>query len=147
MGSRAIQIARDQQKQLAYFTQSSVQKDITIEYIKAWADSKFRTNVDFLNWVRTVFRTDNSLSFFKYLRFPIASARLINERIKTPLNRVFFAEDSFFDYTIKGKSVEAPENLKINDFNNEIFNALLFRYNDILIHDLRDVNVPIRKIV
>lgn len=147
VGSQSIQVARIQQTQLAYFTQSNIQEDITIDYIRAWANSKYRTNEHFLNWVKTVFRTDNFLSFFKYLRFPIASARLINERIKTPLNRVFFAEDSFFNYVIKGETIESPDNLDIPDFNDKIFNALLFRYNDILIHDLREVNQPIRTLV
>lgn len=147
VGASSISIARKQQKQLAYFTQSSIQKDITIDYINAWANRKYRSNEEFLNWVKTLFRTDNFLSFFKYLRFPLPSASLINERIKTPLNRVFFSEDSFFDYTIKGESVETPDSLNIESFNNKMFNALMFRHNDILVHDLKDVNDPIRTLV
>ncbi len=147
VGSSSIQIARKQQTQLAYFTQSRVQEDISISYLDAWANRNYRGNDDFLNWVRMVFRTENFLSFFKYLRFPLASARLINERIKTPLHRVFFSEDSFFHYIIKGEQVQEPKNLDIKEFNNQMFNALLFRYNDILIHDLRDINDPIRHLV
>jgi len=146
-GSSSIQTARQQQRRLSYFTQSKVQEDITISYLEAWANRNYRGEDAFLNWVRTVFRIDNFLSFFKYLRFPLASARLINDRIKTPLSRVFFSEDSFFNYFIKGENVSAPDNLNVKSFNDEIFNALLFRYNDILIHDLRDINDPIRHLV
>lgn len=147
VGGASIQLARNQQTQLGYFTQSEIQQDITVAYIEAWANAEYRSNEQFLNWVKTVFRTDNFLSFFKYLRFPIASARLINERITTPLSRVFYSEDSFYNYTIKGESVECPESLQINDFNDTLFNALLFRHNDIIVHDLRDVNEPIRTLI
>lgn len=147
VGGSSLQIARKQQKQLAYFTQSEVQEDITVSYLNTWAEREFRSNVDFLNWVKTIFKTDNFLSFFKYLRFPLTSARLINDRIKPPLSRVFFAEDSFFNYTIKGEQVEQPDNLDIPEFNNMIFNAMLFRHNDIIITDLRDVNEPVRNLI
>ena len=147
VGNASIVKARQQQSQLSYFTQSSIQKDVTSEYYVQWAQRKFRTNDVFLNWVKTVFRTDNFLSFFKYFRFPIASARLVNDRIRPQLERVFFAEDSFFKYTIQGKEVQDPEELDIEAFNEWIFNALLFRHNDILVTDLKDINVPFRSLI
>lgn len=146
-GSSSIQVAINQQTQLSYFTKSDIQEDITKEYVEAWANSKYRTNDHFLNWVKTVFRTDNFLTFFKYLRFPIASARLINERIKTPLSRVFYSEDAYFNYVVNSENVECPNNLDVINFNDQLFNALLFNHNDIVIHDLKDINTPTREIV
>jgi len=147
VGGNSLQIARKQQKQLAYFTQSAVQQDVTTAYLNTWAERQFRSSEEFLNWVKTIFKTDNFLSFYKYLRFPLPSSRLINDRIKPPLGRVFFAEDSFFNYTIKGEQVEQPESLNVTEFNSIIFNAMLFRHNDILVTDLRDVNMPMRNLV
>jgi hypothetical protein len=86
------------------------------------------------------------LAFFKYLRNPNPAAELINERIKGPLARVFFAEDSYFKYMIGDEQIEAPE--EIDDrFYKRLFNALLFNHNDIVIHDLKGVNEPYREIV
>lgn len=147
VGNASIVKARRQQKQLSYFTQSSIQKDITSEYYVQWALRKYRTEDGFLNWVKTVFRTDNFLSFFKYFRFPVSSASLVNDTIIPQLERVFFAEDSFFKYTISGQEVQNPEELDIKAFNEWIFNALLFRHNDILVTDLRETNVPFRSLV
>lgn len=147
VGNASIVEARRQQKQLSYFTQSSIQKDITSEYYIQWATRKYRTEDGFLNWVKTVFRTDNFLTFYKYFRFPVSSARLVNDIIRPQLERVFFAEDSFFKYTISGKEVQNPEELDIDTFNEWIFNALLFRHNDILVTDLKDINVPFRSLI
>jgi len=63
------------------------------------------------------------------------------------LQRVFFAEDSYFKYSIKGEVVEEPEELKCHELNDWLFNALLFRYNDIIICDLEDVNEPYRELI
>ena len=129
-----------QQKQLSYFTESIVQEDVTQSYIKTWAESKYRTDDYFLNFVKTVFKQENFLLIYKYLRFPLPSARLINDKIKTPLRRVFHSEDPFFKYEINGELVKNPDNLDIDSFNDQMFNALLFRHNDILVTDLDDIN-------
>jgi len=139
--------ARKQQEELSYFTQSSIQEDITQKYLDAWADRHYRTEDQFLNWVKTIFKEDNFLSVFKYLRHPIASSSIVNDRIKTPLARVFFSEDAHFKYIIRGQEVEAPEGLDIKEFNDWMFNALLFNYNDIMITDLKEVNQPFRQLV
>ena len=140
-------IAARQQKQLSYFTESKVQGDITQEYITAWANSKYRTNDNFLNFVKTVFKQENFLLIYKYLRHPLPSARLINDKIKTPLKRVFYSEDPFFKYEINGELVKHPKELNIKEFNDSIFNALLFRHNDIMVVDLKDVNSPFRSLI
>ncbi|NQV77082.1 MAG: hypothetical protein HQ490_01855 [Lutibacter sp.] len=136
-----------QQKQLSYFTQSKVQKDITVEYLEQWANRKYRGDDYFLNWVKTILKTDNFLLIFKYLRFPIPSASLINDKVRSQLRRVFYSEDSYFRYEINGELIKHPKELEIDDFNETLFNALLFRHNDILITDLKDVNEPYRFLV
>lgn len=145
--SRHLHTACQQQKQLSYFTKSSVQQEITDTYLTAWADRKFVTCDYFLNWVKTVLRTDNFLEFFKHFRQPVASSRLINDHVKDPLSRVFYAEDSYFKYVIGGKPVACPDELHAAEFNETMFNALMFRHNDIIITDLSDINTPIRTIV
>ena len=147
VGSEHLEEAKRQQKQLSYLINSEVQEDITEEYLEQWAKRKYRSDDDFLNWIKTIFRTENFLSFYKYLRQPVASSKLVNDIIKPQLARVFFAEDSYFKYTIKGKEVIDPEELGCEDFNQWMFNALLFRSNDIVIVDLEDVNKPYREIV
>ena len=147
VGSSSIQLARKQQRQLAYFTQSSIQEEINISYLEQWSERQFRGNDDFLNWVKVIFKTDNFLSFYKYLRFPISSSKLINKRVIPELKRVFFAEDSFFNYTINGENVETPENLRVKEFNEIVFKALMFHHNDIMVHDLSEINTPMRHLV
>lgn len=146
-GANHLREAYDQQLQLAYFTQSTIQKDISVEYLKKWSESKYRGNDYFLNWVKMIFRTQNFISFFKYLRHPLPSAKLINDEIKPQLKRVYFADDSYFKYNIKGTEVKTPDELRNEDFENEIFNAILFRHNDIIVHDLEDINAPYREIL
>lgn len=146
-GASDLAIARRQQKQLSYFLQSSIQDDVSVEYFKTWAESNYRSNDDLFNWVKTVFRKENFLSFYKYLRFPLVSSKIVNDEIKQQLKRVYYADDSYFQYLIKGKEVQAPEELKSTTFEDELFNAMLFRHNDIIVHDLDDINSPYREII
>jgi len=136
VGNQFLAIAKRQQKQLSYFTQSSVQEDLNNTYLDAWVNRNYQSNDSFLTWVRMLFRTDNFLTFFKYHRYPVASSKLINNKIKPQLSRVFHSEDSYFKYTVRGKEEETPDFLKVKDFDNIIFNALLFRHNDIIIEDM-----------
>lgn len=145
--SKFIHAAQRQQKDICYFTESSLQQELTYEYLKQWAERKYIGNDRFLNWVKMVFRQDNFMSFYKYLRYPVASAKIINDEIKPQLKRVFHAEDSFFKYTIKNKEVECPEELKDGYFKNAFFDAILFNHNAVVVHDLEDINKPYREII
>lgn len=147
IGKSSIAEAVKQQKQLSYFTQSEIQQPIVQKYLEQWANRNYSSSPDFLNWVKTVFKSQNFLSFYKYLRFPLVSAELVNDRIKPQLARVFFSEDSFFKYTIAGEEVQVPDELDSKEFNEWIFNALLFRHNDIIITDLKDINTPFRELL
>jgi len=144
--SDLIQAVR-QQQQLSYFTKSKIQGDVTTEYITKWAERNYATNDHFLDFVKNVFKTDNFMSFYKYFRHPIASSGLLNDRIKAPLARVFFAEDSYFKYVIKGESYESIEELNSNDFDEKLFDALLFGHNNIVVTNLSDINKPFREII
>ena len=146
-GAKYMHIANEQQKQLSYFTESKIQPEITTAYLEQWAKRNYKGNDYFLNWVKSIFRTQNFLSFYKYLRFPLPSAKLINDEIKPQLNRVYFSDDSYFKYIIKGQEEKTPVELMNEKFEKEIFDALLFRHNDIIIHDLEDINAPYREIL
>lgn len=146
-GGTELANARRQQEELSYFTESNIQEEINYEYINQWAERKWVNDDVFLNFVKAVFRTENAMTFYKYLRFPVPSAHIVNDKLKDQLQRVFFAEDAFFKYQVNGQSVETPEQLDIKKFNKLIFNALLFRHNDILFHDLRDINEPYRHLI
>ena len=145
--SNNLLVASRQQKQLSYFTESKVQDNVQLSYIEQWAERKYQTNDHFLNFVKSVFKTENFLLVYKYLRHPLPSARLVNDKIKTPLGRVFFSEDSFFKYEINGELVKNPKYLDLNEFNHQMFNALLFRHNDICILDLNEINSPYKSII
>ena len=142
-----IATAQRQQRQLSYFTESKVQGDITTEYIEQWAKEKYRGDDYFLNFLKTVFRSDVFLNVFKYFRHPLPSARLVNDKIKIPLSRVFSSEDPYFKYEVNGEVITQPGGLDENEFNDWIFNALLFRHNDIMVVDLKDVNSPFKSLV
>lgn len=147
VGNQFLAIAKRQQKQLSYFTQSSVQEDLSSTYLNEWANRNYQSNDEFLTWVKMLFRTDNFLTFFKYHRYPVSSSKLINNKIKPQLSRVFHSEDSYFKYTVRGKEEETPEFLKAKDFNHTIFDALLFRHNDIVIQDMSGINEPFRTLI
>ena len=140
----SLDTAKRQQTQLSYFLTSEVQEDIRYDYFEKFANSKHYTNDVFLNWVKLVLKNENFLTFAKYFRNPNPSSKLINTRIKEPLSRVFFSEDSYFNYVINGENVDYPEELKY-DFQEKLFNAILFNHNDIIIHDLEGVNNPFRE--
>lgn len=144
--SNALDIAVRQQRQLSYFTTSCVQEDIRSDYFEQWAERKFYTNDVFLNYVKQISKTKNFTTFAKYFRNPNPASKLINTRIKEPLSRVFFSEDSYFNYTINGQDIEHPLELEDN-FEERLFNAVLFSHNDIIVHDLYDINKPYREFV
>ena len=145
-GRDSIEEAESQQRQLSYFTTSKVQKQVTEKSLKAWIERKYITDDHFINWIKTIFKTDNFLSFYKYCRNPNASAKLINNRIKEPLSRVFYSEDGYFNYVIRGKSVDEPKELQ-DGFEKQLFEKLLYRHNDIIVHDLKGPNEPYRQFV
>lgn len=147
IGSADLNVARQQQRDINYFVQSDTQHDVTEEYIEAWAERNYRGNDVFLNWIKTLLRTDNFLTYFKYHRKPLPSAKIINDKIKPQLSRVFFAEDAHFKYIINGDETEKPEELDCDHFKQTLFDALLFRFNDIIIEDLKGVNDPFREII
>lgn len=147
IGSASIAEAMRQQETLSYFTVGKVQQPINKEYIDAFISRNYTTDDQFLNWIKTIFGDSNFLSFFKYLRNPVPSTKLINDKIKPQLERVFHAEDSYFKYVIKGEEVDEPEQLECSDFNDWILNALMYRHNDILVHDLIDINTPYRNLI
>lgn len=147
IGQNELADAVRQQEQLAYFTKSDIQGDVTDDYLQAWAQRKYSTDDHFLNYVKSVFKTENFLSFFKYFRQPVASSGLFNDRIKSSLRRVFSAEDSHFRYTIKGESFDSIDELKTQEFDEKLFYSLLFAHNDIVVTNLSDVNKPFRDVV
>lgn len=142
IGSDSLEKARRQQGQLSYFTESSVQEDITTEYLNTWANRKYSSDDYFLNWVKNIFKTPNFLLVYKYLRYPLSTARLVNDNIMPQLKRVFHAEDSFFNYTINGEEVASPKEINPQEFDKAIFNELLFSHNNIIVTDLADINTP-----
>lgn len=147
VGKSSLAKANRQERQLSYFTLSEVQEEITEAYIEAWLKRNSDSNSEFINWVKTVFRKNNFLAFFKYLRNPNPSSQLINDKILPHLERVFYADDSFSKYVIKGVSTESVPEIDSDKFNESVFKALLFNHNSIMIHDLEDVNQPFRDIV
>lgn len=147
VGSVDLTEAVKQQRDLSYFTQSVIQDDVTSTYVENWADRKYATNDMFLNYVKQVFRTDNFIAFFKFMRNPLPSAELINDRIKEPLERVFHSDDSFFKYNIRGEQFHEIDELDSKKFNKDIFNSLLFRHNNIVVTTIKDINTPKREIV
>jgi hypothetical protein len=147
VGAPSIAEAVKQQRNLEFVTQGKIQPEINQEYFEAYLNRNHITDDVFLNWIKNIFGSSNFMSFFKYLRNPVPSTVLVNDKIKPQLERVFHAEDSFFKYIIKGKEVESPENIDAESFNDWILNALMFRHNDILVHDLVDVNTPYRNLI
>jgi hypothetical protein len=149
--NRSIQRAVLQEKHLDYFINSDLQENRTdINYIQQWAERHFQTNDYFLNWVKQILKTENFLLFYKYLRFPLPTAKLVKNKIEPQLRRVFKAEDSDFKYDITGKEKsDFISDLNIKDFNEEIFNKLLYKHNSLIVSDLdsEESNKPIRYFV
>lgn len=144
---RYILKAQQQHRDISYFTQSSLQEEISIEYLRQWTNRKYQSSEKFLNWVKTVFKTDNFLSFFKYLRHPLASAKLINDDVKPQLRRVFHADDSIFKYSVRGVEESCHPELKSEEFDNELFDAILFNHNDVIVQDIDVEQKRYREIV
>jgi len=138
-----ISKASEQEDQLSYFTVSKLQENILTEsYLQQWLNRKYQTDDYFLNWIKSIFKTSNFLLVLKYIRFPLPSARLIKNKIEPQLKRVFNAEDSDFKYDVTGKKTEDfISDLKVKEFNEEIFHLLLYKHNSIVICDL-DSEIP-----
>lgn len=149
--SSSIQKAVIQEKQLSYILNSKLQEDrFDTEYLKQWAERKYQTDDHFLNWVKSIFKTDNFLTFYKYLRFPLPSTKIIHNRIEPQLMRVFNAEDSDFKYDVKGRDFsDFKEDLGVKQFNSDIFERLLYKHNSLIVADLDPMtpNKPYRYFV
>lgn len=149
--STEIAEAAEQEKQLSYFCTSKIQDSrLDDKYFQNWAERKYQTNDYFLNWIKSIFKTENFLLFSKYLRYPLPSAKLINNKIEPQLYRVFNAEDSDFKYEVGNKETsEFIEDLDIKRFNNDIFTRILYHHNSIIISDLDSIipNKPHRYFV
>jgi hypothetical protein len=143
MNAESLVKARRQQEQLLYLSESNVQDNFSDEYVTQWAQRKYATSDHFLNYVKSLFKTENFLFFYKYLRFPLPSSELINNRIKIELERVMHSEDSFFNYNIRGKQFNEVDIVNLDGLNDRILELLLFRYNDVLVFDLDVKGNPI----
>lgn len=147
----SIQKAVIQEKQLNYILNSKLQEDrFDTEYLKQWAERKYQTDDAFLNWVKSIFKTENFLTFWKYLRFPLPSTKIIHNRIEPQLMRVFNAEDADFKYDIKGRDIaDFKEDLEVKRFNRYIFDRLLYKHNSLIVADLDPLtpNKPYRYFV
>ena len=144
--SNSLDVAVRQYKQLSYFLQSQVSEDVRSDYFEKYVNKGFYDNDIFLNFVKSVMKPENYLSFAKFYRNPNPSSKLINTRIKETLSRVFSSEDSYFNYVINDQQVSFPKELDDN-FQDRLFDAVLFRYNDIIVHDLSENNTPYREFV
>ena len=138
--SKFLHKASRQEKQLAYFTMSDMQENyLTSEYLNTWAERKYQSHDYFLNFVKSVFKTENFLSFFKFLRKPLPSSKLINNKIAPQLRRVFNAENSEFKYIIDGADdVDFYKLLNIKEFEQELFGRMLFKHNSLVISDMME---------
>lgn len=149
--SDQIQRAVTQEEQLTYFLNSKLQDTrLDPNYIQQWAERKFQTNDSFLNWIRSIFKTENFLSFFKYLRYPLPSAKIIKNEIEPQLKRVFNGEDADFKYDVRGAdSSDYMEDLNIKEFNKKVFNKILYKHNSLIVSDLdpSEANKPFRDFV
>ena len=145
--AEVTQAAR-QEKQLTYFLESSLQEtQLDQNYLTQWAERKYQTNDYFLNWVRAIFKEENFLTFFKYIRYPLASAKIIKNEIEPQLRRVFNAEDAEFKYDVSGVELtDFANDLQIKKFNKKIFEKILYKHNSILVEDLDPIepNKPFR---
>lgn len=136
--AKSIQQASIQEAQLSYILTSKLQDNrLDSDYITKWAERKYQTNDYFLNWVKMIFKTENFLSFFKYLRYPLPSTKIVRNRIEPQLKRVFNAEDADFKYDVQGKEdSDFIQELNIKKFNKDIFEKLLYNHNSLIVEDL-----------
>lgn len=129
-----------QEEQLSYFLESDLQESfITHEYIQQWASRKYQSNDYFLNFIKSVFKDDVFLKFYKYLRRPIPSTKLIKNRIEPQLKRMFVSENADFRYSVKGvDQSKIKEDLNIKIFEQDLFYHILFKHNSIIIASVSD---------
>lgn len=143
-----IKEASIQEDQLSYFTESKLQDNtLNDAYFQEWANRKYQTSDYFHNWIKSIFKESNFLKAFKYMRYPLPSARLVKNRIEPQLKRVFKAEDSEYKYDVTGKTTEDfIQDLNIKEFNEELFSRLMYNHNSIVIEDLdtQNINTPYR---
>jgi len=137
-----------QQKQIRYLTISSVQEDVRLDFLEKLTESKYTGGDDpLLSWVYALFKKDNFKSFYKYLRFPVSSSGIVKDEVESAIRRVFYSDDSYRQYVVRGNEIQTPDYLNYDSFLEKSFNAIMYRYNDIVVHDMEDINIPCRKIV
>lgn len=144
----SVEKAAIQEEQLTYFISSELQENrLNDTVINNWINRNNQSDNYFINWIKTIFKPENSLLFSKYLRFPLPSARIVKNRIAPQLKRVFNAEDQDFRYSVSNVDTsDFIADLNIKDFNSDIFERILYKHNSLLVTDLESelINTPKR---
>jgi len=143
--SSQIAEAQRQQRHIRSLIVSQVQKDLTENYLEKVCQPSHKHTDPLMMWVATIFKNENFKSFFKYTRYPLVSSILAKEEIEGSLARVFFSDDSFKKYIVRGEEIKAPECMCEEEWSKQLFEAMMYNYNDLIIHDLKDVNLPYRE--
>jgi hypothetical protein len=138
VNASSVAEAVKQEQQLIYFTRSEIQADYPfINNLQNWLDRNYTTGDAFMDYVKSVFKPDIAIKYFKFLRKPVVSAKIVNQRIIPSLKRVFHAEDSTFNYVVEGiedsefnKDLMDPETFQL------LFKNLLFYHNSIHVTDV-----------
>ena len=138
--------AQAQQRALTQLLESDVQEDYRSGNYN-WTN--FGRCRDFINeWVGATFKEDTYNNFIKNVRYPLPSSRIVKDKIIPELERVFYAENSFFNYSIKGEDQQAPDFLKSEKFKKDLFNRVMYSPNDILVyHDPEGEDNPERTFI
>jgi hypothetical protein len=143
--SSQIAKAQRQQRYIRSLVVSEVQRDVTENYLEKICKPSYKHTDPLMMWVATIFKNENFQSFFKYTRYPLVSSVLAKEEIEKSLARVFYADDSFKKYIVRGEEIKSPDCMCEDEWAKELFEATLYNYNDLIIHDLEAVNLPYRE--
>lgn len=120
--------AKKQQKELSFFITSEPSKDINNKILNASFDLNSDEG-DFINHIKTIFRKDNYKTFIKYLKFPLVTTTLIEQKIIPEFKRVFFSDDSYFKISVKNEIIPIDKNRF--KFYDDVLERMIYKHNDL----------------
>jgi len=149
-----IEIALDNNPFKSEISEARIHQDEISFFIESYLNlTNSRGKQNFLTWISRWMSPKNKKKLLKFLEFPLETAGIVQDDIIPQLGKVFEANNRHFSYVLKDvdqtkDAISYLGSIKQEKFFKEdVWKAILFQHNSVLITDLIDVNEPVNSLV
>lgn len=146
--SQEIGKAQRQQAYYQYLVETQTENSTESSYTDKISKSVYQYSNPLSNWIKTQFKEENFIKLSKYIRHPNPVSKIIKNEAIPDLKKVFDAQDPsfFYEFTtpeLKENAMQYYSEMGGEEFfRKEFFEEYIYRYNSLLIEDVRVENEP-----